>query len=125
MTNQTLRELDEWKATELERFDDFVESKSTHEDFFGIERMSCQICMKLCEGFTPATNFVNPRAGFPTFCEACSCPSFFHVVSPDQLTFPEDLVKSLYRHKLSNQDINFNALTVVFEVTNNQEFESN
>lgn len=41
------------------------------------------------------------------------------------MKFPDELVETLYSYKLSNQDINFNAITVVFEIHDEAEVDKN
>lgn len=88
-------------------------------DLFGVLRRQCHACPDVCIGYR-AQGVVCPSPSgeldFPTFCQNCGYPAYFHPVVKSKDALPESLAASLRSYNIRQADLNFNGAMVALEI---------
>lgn len=107
------------EQTKFMRELDTMQARMPEPDLFGILRGRCEACGDRCFGYQPqgvVCPSPNNELDFPTFCQHCGCPACFHEISVQETSLPLHMTSSLQAFNITQNDINFNAVFVVFEI---------
>ena len=102
LTEKFKHDLISVKEEQMAMFQNSVETaKRAEPDLFGIKRRNCKICLEECAGYvTRRVLSASDSSEFPTFCDSCNCPAYFHEIESDQMKFPEELAEVLTKHSI-------------------------
>jgi len=99
-----------------------LDASSTHgpvPDLFGILRRRGTGLAEGCCGYHPQ-GVVCPspesELDFPTFCQNCGCPAYFHQIVKAEGTLPEPLAATIGSFNIRQSDINFNSAFIALEI---------
>ena len=98
---------------------DTISTQRPVADLFGVLRRRCDTCGDHCPGYQPQGTICASKSSeldFPTFCQNCGCPGFFHQIVKSKSSLPESLAESIKSFNIRQTDINFNAAFVAFEI---------